>query len=284
MAYRILCGLTGLLLAGSAAAAPGKIAVIVDGGGDRHDELGAAVAKALDAQLATTASRPADEVGLQALRASLEAARLVIVKADAQGHGRFTLSVEAIDESGVTHRFGDASTEGLLQAATRLVAELPPLPPPPPAAAPAVAADAPPPTGAVAAPAPPPEPQMRPVWRRHHPYQMLVAGVVSFFLPYFTTVGFAANYQSYDANAARVGYIPMAGPFLARQRINDKDLKDGYDPGLLVDGIVQTLTFNLLIAGIVYCAVGEKRMEYERVHPTISVGPSHASLGAAVTW
>jgi hypothetical protein len=275
MAYRLLCGLLAVLWAAPSRAAPHRIALIVDGGGDRHDELCAALSKALDAQLATTAARPTDETGLQALRTSLEAARLVIVRAEARGSDRFTLTVDAIDAAGVSHRSGDGTADGLIAAAQELVAELP-----------RNLSPEPPPTGAVAEPKAP-APPIQQVYRRRHPYGLLIAGAVTFLLPYFTTVGFAVNYESYNANAARVGYIPLAGPFLARQRMNDKDLKDGYDPGLLVDGIVQTLTFNLLIAGIIYCAVGEKRVEYERrahVEPLLGVGHGEARVGAVVSW
>jgi len=299
MAYRwwssLLFLLCTALWAVPASAGP-KIALVVDGGGERRDELAAALAKALDATPATTPARPTDNVGLQALRTSLEAGRLVLVRIEQQGRDRFTLTVLAVDESGVTRRFGDATSDRLVSATLDLVKELPPVPTPPAPAPPPVAAaptappeTTPPATGAVEEEKPKTHAPER-IYKRFHPYEMLIAGAVTFFLPYFATVGVAANYEKYNANAARQGYIPIAGPFLARARINDKDLRDGYDPGLMTDGIVQVLTFNLLIAGIVYCAVGEKREVKEQtekhalVRPVFSVGPGQAHLGAAVTW
>jgi hypothetical protein len=295
MAYRWLGSLLLLLWCGPVradAAAP-KVALVVDGGGEHRDELKAALAKALAAEPATTAQRPSETAALQTLRASLDAARVVVVLIEQQGRDRYTVAIHSADESGVAHRYGDASGDGLVKKALELAAALPPLPaPPPPAPTPAptpVATESandsekPPITGAVE---PPKQHPTETIYKRHHPWAMLVGGAVSFFLPYFVTVGFAANYASYNANAARVGYIPVAGPFLARQRINDKDLKDGYDPGLLADGIVQTLTFNLLIAGIIYCAVGEKRAEtrYGRIQPMFSLSAQEARMGALVTW
>jgi hypothetical protein len=217
---------------------------------------------------------------------------VVILRAVEQGRNFFTLEARAVDEKSIAHRFSDATTDDLLARSQALVAQLPPLPveptkpaepaPPEPASVPEPAAPA-----AATAAEPPPTPSTHQRWVKRHPYNMLIAGAVTFLLPYFTTVGLAAAYQSYNANAGHVGYIPLAGPFLARQRINDKDLGDGYSPGLLVDGIVQVLTFNLLIAGIVYCAVGEKRVDYERrvhVQPLFGVSGSSASIGAKVTW
>ena len=304
MAYRSLSLLGALVVAGPAVAAPAapKVALIVDGGGDHHDELQSALSKSLGAEVATPATAPSDDAGLKALRLELKATRVVILRVVEQGRGSFTLEARAADSDGVAHRFSDASAGDLLARSQALIAQLPPIPveeakPPPVAetkppveeAKPPEAA-APPPAAAVEPTATPPRKQ-HPRWVKRHPYDLLIAGAVTFLLPYFTTVGFAVAYQGYNPNAGSAGYIPLAGPFLARQRINDKDLRDGYDPGLLVDGIVQVLTFNVLIAGIIYCAVGEKRLDYRdgrgdrvQVQPLLGAGRGRASVGAMVTW
>ena len=295
MAYRWLGSLLVLLWSAPVhAQVTPKVALVVDGGGEHRDELKSALAKALGAEPATTAQRPSDTAGLQGLRATLDVARVVVVLIEQQGHDRYPVAIHSADEAGVAHRFGDASGDGLVKKALELATALPPLPPPRPIANANVNANAnesandnekPPITGAVETPKQTSHPTET-IYKRRHPWAMLVGGVVSFFVPYFVTVGFAASYASYNANAARVGYIPVAGPFLARQRINDTALKDGSDPGLLVDGIVQTLTFNLLIAGIIYCAVGEKRAEtrYGRIQPMFSLSAQEARMGALVTW
>jgi len=163
-------------------------------------------------------------------------------------------------------------------------------PPPPPSPAPLEAS--PPPQIAVAPPppAPPPPPPEAPVmYKKKHPVGLLVGGLVAFLLPYIATVAVAATFEDYNKNAARLGYIPVAGPLLARQHINDKDLRDGYDGGLIADGVVQIITANILVAGIIYCAVGEKQMVLDKKkastwRPLVNAGPSGANMGMEVRW
>jgi hypothetical protein len=86
----------------------------------------------------------------------------------------------------------------------------------------------------------------------------LVGGAVAFLVPYLATVGLAAHYQSYNANAARAGYVPVGGPFMAMNELSDHDLNSGWNVGLKAIGAVQIVAVNVLAAGIIYCAVGEK--------------------------
>jgi len=278
-----------------------KVGLLIDGGGEHREQLTqqiiAKLKSPLDAEVVPPTTAPADEPGQKALRASLGVARLVIVKIEQQGKDRFgkdkfTVAIHAVDENGVHHRYTDAGPNTLVPAAVELFAKLPPMPAPPappppePAKAPEPKKAEPPP---VAAPAPQAQPPLVDhFYRRKHPYSVLLGGAIPFLVMYFVTVGLAANYQPYNHNAAMVGYIPLAGPFLAVKRINDKDLGDGYRPGLLTDGAVQVLTFNLLLAGVIYCAVGEKRKEVhihgKAIQPLISVGPEGARLGASLKW
>jgi hypothetical protein len=81
----------------------------------------------------------------------------------------------------------------------------------------------------------------------------------------------------------------MVGPLLAKQHINDKDLKDGYDVGLTVDGAVQIVAAAVLVAGIVYAAIGtpvrgERAEAPPRWRPLFAAGPSGGALGLEVTW
>ena len=305
MTYRLI--LVAGLVSGitSAHAETKRIALVVEGGGDRQAELELAVAKSLlkgfllveDEVLKKslpTGAAALDDDAIAKLRKDLGAVRVVVVNVKRQGADRFSLTVRGADDNGIPWRFGDATTATLVEVAVKLVEDLPPvaeppppakLEPPPAAAAPAVEK---------AEPAISPE-TYHTLYRRKHPYGLLIGGAVAFLLPYFATVGLAANYQGYNPNAANVGYAPIAGPFLARQRMNDKDLKDGYDAGLIVDGVVQVVAFNLLLAGIVYCAVGEKtahevrRFAADRPSnlswtPLLSAGSQGAQVGARVQW
>jgi hypothetical protein len=277
-----------------------KVGLLIDGGGEHRERLTqqiiAKLKSPLDAEVVPPTIAPTDEPAQMALRASLGVARLVIVKIELQGKDRYgkdkyTVAIVAVDEKEVHHRFTDAGPNTLVPAVVEMFAKLPPMPAPPPppepAKVPEVKKEEPPPP--VAAPAPAPQqPIADHFYRRKHPYSVLVAGAVFFFAPYFATVGVAANYQPYNKNAAMVGYIPLAGPFLAIKRINEKDLNDGYRIGLTVDGVVQVLAFNLLVAGAIYCGIGEKRKEMHihgmAVQPLVSVGPEGARMGASLKW
>jgi hypothetical protein len=283
----------------SASAPRPKVGLLIDGGGTRRDELAqqiiAKLKQPLDAEVVPQQNAPSDEALQKALRASLGVQRLVIIKIEPQGKDKFAVAIHAVDETGIAHRYTDAGPNTLVPAAVELFAKLPPMivaePPPEP-----VKEEKPPLVEDKPTPAPPPatvdNEGVRPhgLYRRRHPYSVLLAGAIVFLLPYFATVGVAANYDSYNHNAASVGYIPLAGPFLAIKRINDKDLNDGYRIGLTVDGVVQVLTFNILIAGAIYMAVGEKRKEYGRkdnissLQPLFSFGPEGARVGASMRW
>jgi hypothetical protein len=278
-----------------------KVGLLIDGGGEHRERLTqqiiAKLKSPLDAEVVPPTIAPTDEPAQMALRTSLGVARLVIVKIELQGKDRygkdkFTVALHAVDEKEVHHRFTDAGPNTLVPAVVELFAKLPPMPappappPPPEPAKVEVKKEEPPPPPVVA-----PEPQ-QPIsdhfYRRKHPYSVLVAGAVFFLAPYLATVGVAANYQPYNKNAAMVGYAPLAGPFLAIKRINEKDLNDGYRIGLTVDGVVQVLAFNLLVAGAIYCGIGEKRKEMHihgtAVHPLVSFGPEGAKVGALLKW
>jgi hypothetical protein len=93
--------------------------------------------------------------------------------------------------------------------------------------------------------------------------------------------------MDYNPNAARLGFAPVLGPFLARTHINDKDLRDGYDVGLNVDGAIQILAFSVLVAGVLYAAIGipeKPKKTQASFTPRIGVGLHNASVGAAVNW
>jgi hypothetical protein len=270
---------------------------------------------------------PLRDVAAQRLRRVIGAQRLLVVgfKKRAPNADQYRVTVRSVEQSGVIQKRGYTTGDSLPEYATILMGQLPPLeaPPPPPPPAPAapepvpspapvetrvititqvqepppqspspepqVVAVAPPPV-AVTPPPPAPPPAPPPVqYKRKHPVGLLVGGLVAFLLPYIATVGLAATFDSYNHNAAWRGYIPGAGPLLARQHINDKDLRDGYDGGLIADGVVQIITLNLLAAGIIYCAVGEKEAVNDnkrtaRWQPLINVGPQGARLGAEVRW
>ena len=133
-------------------------------------------------------------------------------------------------------------------------------------------------------PAAPAKPHSRE--RRKHPYGLLLGGVISFLLPYLTIVGVGAHYADYNPNASRVGYIPLAGPFLARGRMSDKDLNDGFSGGLIADGVLQAATAALIVAGAIWCGVGERRHTPERasLRPLLGISAHQASLGLSVRF
>lgn len=316
MAYGRVCLLAGVALVPLPARAElPRVAVIVEGAAREQDAalVELAVTRALGekallvddaklrAQRAPGPNLTTDEAARE-LRLALDAQRVVLVHLKRQGKDLYLVTVQAVDASGVHKRFGNAPATGLASTAVRLVEELPALPeskavppgpvPPGPVTPGAAVLPGPVPLPAASEPAKPetgeigleaPNRSTMPVphtpYKRRHPYGMLVGGAVSFLFLYFATVGVAANYDSYNPNASRMGYIPLAGPFLARERLNDKDQRDGGDPGLLVDGVLQVVSFGLLAGGIVWCAVGEKvpvRRDSVRVrpHPT----------GLQVTW
>ncbi|MCU1278024.1 MAG: hypothetical protein JWM53_1570, partial [bacterium] len=115
-----------------------------------------------------------------------------------------------------------------------------------------------------------------------------IGGIVAFLVPWLATVGFAAHYLDYNPNAARVGFAPIVGPFLGKQKINDKDLNDGYAVGLTVDGVIQILGTSVLVAGILYAAIGvparADRAAVLKWRPLFAAGPGGAQLGAQVSW
>jgi hypothetical protein len=295
MAYRFVAAAV-LFVASTASAA--KISVVVEGAGDRTGELAAALRKQLTAggdelvDAGATATLLDDGAAAQ-LREKLDVARLMVATVQRQGKDRFLVTVRAADASGLQRRFGDASSDTLVDVVLKAAADLPPLPSPA-VAAPTVTTPAP---AAAETPktdeAPPPA-QVEPAKSspspstkyRKHEYGMLIGGIVAFFVPWIATIGLAAHYTGYNANAARLGYIPVAGPYLARRKINDKDLNDGYDAGLTVDGVVQTIAASVLIAGILYCAIGVPTREAPRasVRPLFGLGRSGAQLGAEVRW
>lgn len=148
---------------------------------------------------------------------------------------------------------------------------------------------APPPAEVAPLPAPSHTPSSSaPANRRKHEYGLLIGGLVAFFVPWLATVGFAAHYLDYNPNASRVGFAPIAGPFLARRKINDKDLSDGYDIGLTVDGAIQIVGASVLVAGILYAAIGvperHQRAQRSTWRPLFAVGRGGAQLGAMVSW
>lgn len=298
MAYRALATL--LLLASTASAA--KVSLVVEGAGDRAAEVAAALRKQLTTGghelVEPGVVQPAlDDAAAARLREKLDVARLVVATVQRQGKDRFLVTVRAVDAAGVQRRFGEGGSDTLVDAVLKAAADLPPLPAPKPA--PVAAAPETPPAPATATArseeAPPPalveppkstgssEPARH---RRKHEYGLLIGGIVAFVVPWIATVGLAAHYTDYNNNAARLGYIPVAGPLLARREINDKDLKDGYDVGLTVDGAVQIIAASVLVAGILYCAIGVPRGASERasVRPLFGVARSGAQLGAEVTW
>ena len=311
MSYRVVA-LTLVLCASEAWAA--KVAVVVEGGGERAGEiekgLRGRVVGADDALV--EAGAHVDDVA--AWRDKLGVDRLVVATVQRQGKDRYLVTVRAVDASGVTRRFGEARGETLVEVAVRTAGELPPLPAPaPPAntATPATpgtpamgAAATTPATGAASqtpaattetpaaadaepTPTKPPASESPPSRRRKHEYGLLIGGVVAFVVPWLATVGFAAHYLDYNANASRVGFAPIAGPFLARRKISDKDLSDGYDVGLTVDGAIQIVGTSVLIAGILYAAIGVPAGKHDRAarwRPLFAGGPGGAQLGAQVTW
>jgi hypothetical protein len=265
---------------------------------------------------------PLKDVNAQRLRRVLNAARVVVVTLKKR-KSEYQVLVKAVEPSGITQKKGYSDSDSLGERAVSLMNELPPLPqppappppPPPPEPAPSPAPETkvvtitqvqepppppapspeppPPPPVAVAPPPPPPPPppapEPPPRYKRHHPVGLLVGGLVAFLLPYIATVAVAATFDDYNHNAAWRGYIPAAGPLLARQHINDKDLKDGYDGGLIADGVVQIITANILVAGIIYCAVGEKELVIDKKkastwRPLVNVTQQSGSLGAEVRW
>ncbi|HUS67079.1 MAG TPA: hypothetical protein VMZ28_21225 [Kofleriaceae bacterium] len=325
--YAIVVGVVALGIATGARAesppSPNRVAVLVEGAASHHLEVEQAVTKALAAQATVIdAARltphlpPAGHVlhdeAASALRRIVDATRLVVVHLHKQGKDVYLITVRGVDESGISRRFGHSPVHGIAEQAVRVVGELPPLPeppkpppPPPPPDPPPVAAapvpepkpekvEPPPPAPVkepvVAEAAPAPSPALHyPSKRRRHPYALLVGGAVAFFLPYFATIGLAAHYEGYNPNAGRAGYAPLAGPFLARQKLNDKDLRDGADAGLLAGGVVQVVAFSVLVAGILYCAIGEKIppkrvRDAQRWTPLVSLGSQEARVGAVLSW
>ena len=307
---RWLVGAAALLAASGASAA--RLAVLVDAPADRAPAL----ASALRTRLANAGNElvdadaggaALDDAALGALRGKLDVARIVAVTVQQQGKDRYLITVRAVDAGAVARRFGEAGGDSLADVVVAVAGELPPLPPPPvpvaaaPASAPstahpagdtAAAADANAPASDGVEPAPIATPHAAsgdaPPRRRKHEYGLLVGGIVAFCVPWIATMGLAGNYLSYNPNAARLGFIPMVGPLLAKQKINDKDLKDGYDVGLTVDGAVQIVAAGVLVAGILYAAIGVpahgERAGLPRWHPLVAVGPGGGSLGAEVTW
>jgi hypothetical protein len=267
------------------------VALVVEGANEERVQLAHALGKALDIK-SQTSDVQVDDTRAQGLRVQLGADRVLVVTLSRQGKNRWHVKVRAVDDTGIQHRFGDALHISLTEDVLKVIEQFPNLSGPPPPPKPAE----PPPAPAVVEEKPkPPEPEEKPplekektrVYKKRHPSAMLVAGLVSFAVPYLSTVGLAAHYQSYNANAARAGYIPMVGPFLARNALSDKDLNDGFDPGLIAMGVVQVLAANVLVAGIIWCAVGEKhevKREHARVVPLFGADGRSASLGARVTW
>ena len=306
---RWLVGAAALLAASGASAA--RLAVVVDAPADRAP----GIMSALRARLASAGNElvdadaggaALDDAALGALRGKLDVARIVAVTVQQQGKDRYLITVRADDAGAIARRYGEATGDSLAGVVVEVAGALPPLPPPPVAAAPASApstatpaageapsagdANAPPSDGAEPAPIATPHAASgdAPPRRRKHEYGLLVGGIVAFCVPWIATMGLAGNYLSYNPNAARLGFIPMVGPLLAKQKINDKDLKDGYDVGLTVDGAVQIVAAGVLVAGILYAAIGVPahgdRADLPRWHPLVAVGPGGGSLGAEVTW
>lgn len=306
MAFRWLAA--SLLLVASTASAA-KVALVVEGAGDRTEELATALRRQLtaggdewvDAGAPTT---PIDDAAAAALRARLVVERLVIATLQRQGKDRWLVTVRAFDANpsstapAIERRFGDATSETFVDGVGKVVAQLPPLASPKPAAPPATAAatakpDEAPPAATVEtppepAPAPPHESSTETAHKpRKREYGLLIGGIVAFVVPWMATVGLAAHYQDYNANAARLGYIPMVGPLLAKQRINDHDLGNGYDVGLSVDGAIQIVATAVLVAGILYAAIGVPNREHaheSRLRPLFGAGARNASLGLQVSW
>lgn len=298
-----------LLLASTASAA--RVAVLVEGAGDRSPELATAlrahvVGPGDEAVDAAAPDALLDDASLARLRDKLGATRVVIATVQRQGKDHFLVTVRAADAGGIARRFGDASGATLVDVVVAKAADLPPLatPPPPAAAAPATT----PPTDATASsdtttgaapaadaeaapPAPKPPASDSPTGshRRKHEYGLLIGGIVAFLVPWLATVGFAAHYLDYNPNAARLGFAPIVGPFLAKRKINDKDLGDGYDVGLTVDGAIQIVGTSVLIAGILYAAIGvpargDRTAAAPTWRPLLAAGPGGAQLGAQVSW
>jgi hypothetical protein len=304
-AARLVVGAALLLWAPAATAA--RLAVVVDAPAARADEITTAVRTRVGAggnELVDAGAGGAlDDAALAALRGKLEVARVVAASVQQQGKDHYLITVRAADATGITRRFGEASGDGLGDAVAKVAAELPPLltptPAPPPTPTPAAAtADAPATTEATTPASGSAEPQALPAPhasgdassppKRKREYGLLVGGIVAFFVPWIATMGLAGNYLAYNANAARLGFVPMVGPLLAKQHINDKDLKDGYDVGLTVDGAVQIIAAGVLVAGILYAAIGMpahgEHAELPRWHPLFAAGRSGGALGAEVTW
>jgi hypothetical protein len=303
-----LVAVATLLVASSASAA--RIAVVVESAGDRSGE----VATALKARVVGTGDEaveaPAadvllDDAALTQLRDKLGAARVVVATVQRQGKDRWLVSLRAADAGGIARRFGEATGATLVEVVVAKAGDLPPLAPPaPPAAAAAPAAGAPAaadttpaaaatPTAAAdseapPAAAPPASPTPSDSHRRKHEYGLLIGGIVAFLVPWLATVGFAAHYLDYNPNAARLGFAPLVGPLLAKQKINDKDLGDGYDVGLSVDGAIEIIGTTVLIAGILYAAIGvpakSEHAALSKWRPLVAAGPRGGQLGAEVSW
>lgn len=301
---RWLVGAAALLAASGASAA--RLAVLVDAPADRAPGLTSALRTRLagagnELVDAGAGGAALDDAALSALRGKLGVARVVAATVQQQGKDRYLVTVRAVDAGAVARRYGEATGDSLADVVVEVAGALPP----PVAAAPASAPSTATPAGETAAagdagapvsdgvePAPIATPHASSgdasPRRRKHEYGLLIGGIVAFCVPWIATMGLAGNYLSYNPNAARLGFIPMVGPLLAKQKINDKDLKDGYDVGLTVDGAVQIVAASVLVAGILYAAIGVPahgdRAELPRWHPLVAVGPGGGSLGAEVTW
>lgn len=157
----------------AARARTGKVAVLVEAA--KPDPLEAAARKGLEGAnvLDPGAVRAArsflglsgelDEAGIEKLRLSVGADRLVIVQVKADGPKRF-VAVKAVDDgaAAAARKFGETTESGLPALVTALVSALPPMAPPPAAAAPvAVATATPAPTPKPKPWAPPQAPQRR---------------------------------------------------------------------------------------------------------------------------
>jgi hypothetical protein len=306
-AARLLVGAALLLWAPAATAA--RLAVVVDAPAARSDDITTAVRTRVGAGgnelVDARAGGALDDAALAALRGKLDVARVVAASVQQQGKDHYLITVRAADAAGITRRFGEASGDGLADAVAKVAAELPPLATPTPAPTPtptptpaAATADAPATAEATTPASGSAEPQALPAPhasgdassppKRKREYGLLVGGIVAFFVPWIATMGLAGNYLSYNPNAARLGFVPMVGPLLAKQHINDKDLKNGYDVGLTVDGAVQIIAAGVLVAGILYAAIGMpargEHAELPRWRPLFAAGPGGGALGAEVTW
>jgi len=305
MGCRVVFAAT-LLFASTAWAA--RVAVVVEGAGERSAELATALrAKVVgpgDEAVDATADGLLDDAALSKLRDKCGATRVVVATVQRQGKDRYMVTLRAADEGGIARRYGEATGSTLVDVVVAKAADLPPLAAPAPAvaaapaAAPAPTADAaasaaPAAAEVAAAPTPAPAPPASTTstkQRRKHEYGLLIGGVVAFLVPWLATVGFAAHYLDYNPNAARLGFAPIVGPLLAKRKINDKDLGDGYDVGLTVDGAIQIVGTSVLIAGILYAAIGvpakasDRAAAQQRWRPLVAAGPGGAQLGAEVTW